>query len=159
MVRFSIITALVLGAGLSAQSLQVTAPDALVGIYKFVPEKSTMTGAPATAEMRLTITEKGENLVVVPVGKRADGVALSGTIVVPKAGGTTKAPAGTVAYDTAIVTRIDANTLRVQTMREGKEATIVTLSLSADRTVLRRIVKGVDPKGQPFEGVSVLKRE
>ena len=137
----------------------VDAADPFVGTYKFNAAKSRMSGAPATAEMTLIIAEEGANLVVIPSGKRVDGVAIADRLVVPKAGGTHKAPAGEAAYEVAIVTRTSPNTIHVVTMRHGKEGARIQLAPSTDGKTLSRSIKGTGPAGQQVDGVSVLERQ
>jgi hypothetical protein len=147
-------------------SVPLNAADRLVGTYKFNAAKSHMTGAPATAEMILVISEEGDNLVVIPSGRRVDGAALTGRLVVPKAGGTVKAPEGEIrrgdlgdAYDSAIVTRINRSTLQVVRMRQGIKVLTVKLALSPDGKTLSRSIEGTNANGQPVEGVSLLERQ
>lgn len=55
-----------------------SAADPFVGTYVFNPAKSTMSGAPPTAEMLLTISDEGDHLVIIPSGKTIDGAPLTG---------------------------------------------------------------------------------
>jgi ankyrin repeat protein len=139
--------------------VRASAADPFVGTYVFNPAKSTMSGAPATAELILTISEEGDHLVVVPSGKTTDGVPLTGKLTPPKAGGTVPAPQGTVAYDSTIVTRINPHTIQIVTMRQSRELARIRLELTPDGKTLTRSIRSTNAQGQPIEGVSVLERQ
>jgi len=141
-----------------SSQVPASAADPFVGSYVFNPAKSTMSGAPATAELILTISEEGDHLVVVPSGKTTDGAPLTGRLTPPKAGGTVPAPPGTVAYDSTIVTRINPHTIQILTMRQGRELARILLELTPDGKTLTRSIRSTNAQGQPVEGVSVLER-
>ena len=150
---------LLLAAILSTAPGTVLAADPLVGTYIFDPARSKMSGIPETAQMKLVITEDGDNLVIDPTGKRVDGVPLTGTLVVPKAGGTRRPSNSEVGYDTQVVTRISDRALEAVRSSEGKERIRVRLELSPDGQTLTRTVNGVTPQGGQFQGVSVLVKQ
>ena len=136
---------------------------ATIGLARAAEEdgltQAAVSGAPATAELTLTISEEGDHLVVVPSGKTTDGAPLTGRLTSPKAGGTVPAPQGTVAYDSTIVTRINVRTIQIVTMRQGRELAQIRLELAPDGKTLTRSIRGTNAHGQPIEGVSVLERQ
>jgi hypothetical protein len=136
-----------------------SAADPFVGTYVFNPAKSTMSGAPATAEMVLAISDEGDHLVIIPSGKTIDGASLTGRLIVPKAGGTVPAPPGTVAYDLAVITRPNPNAIQVVRMRQGKELVRIRLELTPDGKTLTRSIRATNPQDEPIEGISVLERQ
>jgi len=136
-----------------------SAADPFVGTYVFNAAKSTMSGAPATAEMLLTISDEGDHLVIISSGKTVDGAALTGRLSVPKAGGTVPSPQGTVDYDVAIITRPSPRAIQVVRMRQGKELMRIRLEVTPDGKTLTRSIRATNPQGEPVEGMSVLERQ
>ena len=141
-----------------ASQPRASAADPFVGTYVFNAAKSTMSGAPATAEMVLTISDEGDHLVVIPSGRTVDGAPLTGRLIVPKAGGTVLPPQGMVDYDSTVITRPNARTIQVVRMRQGKELTRILLEVSPDGRTLTRAIRATSPQGHPIEGLSVLER-
>ena len=142
-----------------ASQPHASAADPFVGTYVFNAAKSTMSGAPATAEMLLTISDEGDHLVIIPSGKTVDGAALTGRLSVPKAGGTVPSPQGTVDYDVAIITRPSPHAIQVVRMRQGKELMRIRLEVTPDGKTLTRSIRATNPQGEPVEGMSVLERQ
>ena len=146
--------------GLASAALdEPAAADPFIGTFTMNAAKSKMSGAPAVVEGTLIITEDGDSLVITPSFRTTDGPVRAARLVVPKAGGIVRAPEGQVAYDSSIVTRVNPNTIQVVTTRQGQEGVRVQLTLSPDGKTLRRSIKGTNPQGQPFEGLSVLERQ
>lgn len=137
-----------------------SAADPFVGTFKLNPTKSATSGGQLPAEMRLTISEDGRNLLIATSGKTASGSPISADVlVVPKAGGTVKAPAGERNYDSTVVSRSNANTIDVVARQQGKETARVTLALSRDGKILTRSFTSTNAQGRPLTGTSVLERE
>jgi hypothetical protein len=110
--------------------------------------------------LTLTIVEDGTNLLVTTSGKTVTGTPISADVLVlPKAGGTVKAPEGERNFDSTVVSRKDANTIDMVAMQKGKEKTRVKLALSRDGKTLTRSFTSTNAKGQPVKGTSVLERE
>ena len=115
------------------------AADRFVGTYKLNPGRSATSGGQLPAELRLTISEDGGNLLIATSGKTATGSPISADVLVlPKAGGTVKAPAGERSYDSTVISRSNANTIDVVARQKGKETARVTLALSQDGKTLTR---------------------
>jgi hypothetical protein len=137
-----------------------SAADPFVGTFKLNPAKSATSGGQLPAELRLTISEDGRNLMIATSGKTASGSPISADVlVVPKAGGTVKAPAGERSYDSTVVSRSNANTIDVVARQQGKETARVTLALSRDGKTLTRSFTSTNAQGRPLTGTSVLERE
>jgi hypothetical protein len=131
--------------------------DPFVGTYKLNLAKSATTGGQLPAELRLTIAEDGGNLTIATSGKTATGTPISADVlVVPKAGGTVKAPAGESNY---VVSRSNATTIDVVARQNGKETGRVKLALSRDGKILTRSFTSTNAQGRPLTGTSVLERE
>jgi hypothetical protein len=137
-----------------------SAADPFVGTYKLNSAKSATSGGQLPAELRLTISEDGGNLLIATSGKTAAGSPISADVlVVPKAGGTVKAPAGERNYDATVVSRSNANTIDVVARQNGKETARVKLALSRDGKTLTRSFTSTNAQGRPLTGTSVLERE
>ena len=138
----------------------VVAADPFVGTYKLNVDKSASSGVEVPPDMRLTISEEKDNLLIETSGKTATGAAISADVLVlPKSGGTMKAPEGTRAYDSTVVKRTNANTIDVVAMQAGKERTRVKFALSRDGKTLTRSFTSTNAQGRPVTGTSVLERE
>jgi hypothetical protein len=136
------------------------AADPFVGKYKLNPAKSATSGGQVPAELTLTISEEGANLLIATSGKTADGSPISADVLtLPKAGGTMKAPEGERNYDSTVVTRSNANTIDMSALQKGKERTHVKLALSRDGKTLTRSFTSINAQGRPVNGTSVLERE
>ena len=136
------------------------AADPFVGKYKLNPAKSATSGGQVPAELMLTISEEGANLLIATSGKTADGSPISADVLtLPKAGGTMKAPEGERNYDSTVVTRSNANTIDMSALQKGKERTHVKLALSGDGKTLTRSFTSINAQGRPVNGTSVLERE
>lgn len=153
--------ALVLAAvALVAIPYSAVAADPFVGTYKLNAAKSASSGSQVPPELTLTISEEKDNLLVETSGKTATGAAISADVLVlPKSGGTVKAPEGTRAYDSTVVKRTNANTIDVVAMQAGKERTRVKFALSRDGKTLTRSFTSTDAQGRPVSGTSVHERE
>ena len=152
--------ALILAAALVAVPYSASAADPFVGTYKLNPEKSKTTGGQTPPDLTLTISEDGSNLRIATSGKTAAGAPITADVLVlPKAGGTIKAPAGEAGYDSTVVSRKDANTIEMLASLKGKERTRVKLSLSRDGKTLTRSFTSTNAQGRPITGASVLERE
>ena len=137
-----------------------SAADPFVGTYKLNTAKSATSGGQLPAELRLTISEDGANLMIATSGKTATGSPISADVLVlPKAGGTVKAPAGERNYDATVVSRSNANTIDVVARQNGKETARVKLALSRDGKTLTRSFTSTNAQGRPLTGTSVLERE
>jgi hypothetical protein len=137
----------------------VGAADPFVGTYRLNAEKSATSGGQLPAELTLTISEEGANLLVATSGKTASGASISADILVlPKAGGTVKAPEGERNFDSTNVMRTNANTIDMVAMQKGKERTRVTLALSRDGKTLTRSFTTTNAQGRLVKGTSVLER-
>ena len=152
--------ALALALALMTVPQVASAADPFVGTYKLNSEKSATSGGQLPAELRLTISEDGGNLLIATSGKTATGSPISADVlVVPKAGGTVKAPAGERSYDATVVSRSNANTIDVVARQNGKETARVTLALSRDGKTLTRSFTSTNAQGRPLTGTSILERE
>ena len=137
-----------------------TAADPFVGTYKLNPTKSASSGGQVPPELTLTISEDGGNLLIETSGKTAAGAPISADVLVlPKTGGTVKAPEGERNYDSTKVSRRDPNTIDVSASLNGKERTHVKLALSRDGKTLTRSFTSTNAQGRKVTGTSVLERE
>ena len=138
----------------------VSAADPFVGTFKLNVARSATSGGQLPAEMRLTISEDGRNLLIATSGKTAAGSPITADVlVVPKAGGKVKAPAGERNYDSTVVSRSNPNTIDVVAQQKGKETARVTLALSRDGKTLTRSFTSTNAQGRPLTATSVLERE
>ena len=152
--------ALALALMLIAFSSPAIAADPFVGTYKLNAAKSATSGGQTPPDMTLTISEDGGNLLIATSGKTADGSPISADVlVVPKTGGTVKAPQGQVNYDSTVFSRRDPNTIDMVAMQKGKERTRVKLALSRDGKTLTRSFTSTNAQGRPVSGTSVMERE
>jgi len=152
--------ALALALALTTIPHLASAADPFVGTYKLNPAKSATSGGQLPAELRLTISEDGANLLIATSGKTATGSPISADVlVVPKAGGTVKAPAGERSYDATTVSRSNPNTIDVVARQNGKETARMKLALSPDGKTLTRSFASTNAQGRPLTGSSVLERE
>lgn len=152
--------ALALALALVAVPISASAADPFVGRYKLNPAKSAMTGGQMPPDLTLMISEEGANLLIATSGKTATGSPIEADVLVlPKAGGTIKAPQGEKNYDSTVVSRRDANTIDMLALQKGKERTRVKLSLSRDGKTLTRSFTSTNAQGRPVSGTSVLERE
>ena len=136
------------------------AADPFVGKFKLNAAKSASSGGQVPPELTLSIAEEGSNLLVTTSGKTADGSPISADVlVIPKTGGTVKAPEGEKNYDSTVFSRKDPNTIDMVAMQKGKERTRVKLALSRDGKTLTRSFTSTNAKGRPISGTSVLERE
>ncbi len=154
------IKALAVAVALLAVPLRVTAADPFVGTYRLNAAKSAASGGQVPPDLTLTISEEQGNLLIATSGKTAKGEAISANVLVlPKAGGTMKAPVGEKNYDSTVVTRKDPNTIDMTAMLNGKQRTKVKLALSKDGRTLTRSFTSTNAQGKPVSGTSVLERE
>ena len=152
--------ALALALALMTVPHLASAADPFVGSYKLNPEKSATSGGQLPAELRLTISEDGGNLLIATSGKTTTGAPISADVlVVPKAGGTVQAPTGERNYDATVVSRSNANTIDVVARQKGKDTARVKLVLSRDGKTLTRSFTSTNAQGRPLTGTSVLERE
>ena len=152
--------AMALALVLAAVPYTVSAADPFVGTYRLNATKSATTGGQMPAELTLTISEEGTNLLVATSGKTAAGAAISADVLtLPKAGGTVKAPSSERNFDSTVVKRTNANTIDVVAMQKGKERTRVKFALSRDGKTLTRSFTSTNAQGRPVQGSTVLERE
>ena len=138
----------------------VSAADPFIGKYKLNPAKSATSGGQLPPELTLTISEDGGNLLIATSGKTATGSPIEASVLIlPKAGGTIKAPDGERNYDSTVVSRKDPNTIDMVALQKGKERTRVKLALSGDGKTLTRSFTSTNAQGRPVTGTSVLERE
>jgi hypothetical protein len=154
MKRFALAVALI------AFPCSAIAADPFVGTYRLNAAKSAASGGQVPPDLTLTISEDQGNLLIATSGKTANGAPISADVLVlPKAGGTIKAPAGERNYDSTVVSRKDPNTIDVVAMQAGKARTRVTLALSRDGKTLTRSFTSTNAQGRAVNGTSVLERE
>ena len=152
--------ALALALALIAIPYTASAADPFVGTFKMNSAKSAAAGGQMPAELILTIVEEGTNLLITTSGKTVTGGTISADVLVlPKAGGTVKAPAGQRNYDSTVFSRKDANTIDMVATQKGKEKTRVKLALSRDGKTLTRSFTSTNTQGKPVQGFSVLERQ
>ena len=154
----ALVLALALVAAPQAQAVRTA--DPFVGTYRLNAAKSATSGGQMPAEMTLTISEEGTNLLVATAGKTAAGADITADVLtLPKAGGTVKAPASERNFDSTVVKRTNANTIDVVAMQKGKERTRVKFALSRDGKTLTRSFTSTNAQGRPVQGSTVLERE
>jgi hypothetical protein len=152
--------ALALALALIGVPHPASAADPFVGTYKLNVAKSATSGGQLPPDLTLTISEEGTNLLIATSGKSADGSPISADVlVVPKSGGTIKAPAGERNYDSTVVSRTNPNTIDLVALQKGKERTRVKFALSRDGRTLTRSFTSTNAQGRPMKGTSVLERE
>ena len=151
---------LTLALALIAIPYSASAADPFVGNYKLNPAKSASSGGQVPPELTLMISEEGSNLLIATSGMTATGSPITADVLIlPKAGGTIKAPAGEKNYESTVVSRKDPNTIDMSAMQKGKERTRVKLSLSRDGKTLTRSFTSTNAQGRPVTGTSVLERQ
>jgi hypothetical protein len=137
-----------------------SAADPFVGTFKLNPEKSSTSGGQVLPDLTLTISEDQGNLLIETSGTGANGSPITADVLVlPKAGGTIKAPDGEKNYDSTVVSRKDPNTIDMSARQQGKERTRVKLALSRDGKTLTRSFTSTNAQGKPVTGTSVLERK
>ena len=152
--------ALALALTLIAVPSIASAADPFVGTYRLNPAKSSTSGGQMPPDLTLTISEDKGNLLIETSGTGANGSPITADVLVlPKAGGTIKAPDGQKNYDSTVVSRKDANTIDMSAKQNGKERTRVKLALSRDGKTLTRSFTSTNAQGKPVTGTSVLERE
>ena len=151
---------LILAVALVAVPYAASAADPFVGTYKLNPAKSATTGGQTPPDLTLTISEDGNNLRIATSGKTATGTPITADVLVlPKAGGTIKPPAGEADYDSTLVSRKDPNTIDMLASLKGKERTRVKLSLSRDGKTLTRSFTSTNAQGRPVSGTTMFDRQ
>jgi hypothetical protein len=152
--------ALALALALIAVPTVALAADPFVGTFKLNAAKSATSGGQMPPDLTLTISEDDTNLMIATSGKTATGTPIEADVLVlPKKGGTIKAPQGQQNYDSTTVTRRDPNTIEMLASLKGKERTRVKLALSRDGRTLTRSFTSTNAQGRPVNGTSVLERE
>jgi hypothetical protein len=137
-----------------------SAADPFVGTFRLNPEKSSTSGGQVLPDLTLTISEDQGNLLIETSGTGANGSPITADVLVlPKAGGTIKAPDGEKNYDSTVVSRKDPNTIDMSARQQGKERTRVKLALSRDGKTLTRSFTSTNAQGKPVTGTSVLERK
>lgn len=152
--------ALALALTLIAVPSAASAADPFVGTFKLNPDKSSTSGGQLPPDLTLTISEDKGNLLIETSGTTANGSPITADVLVlPKDGGTIKAPDGEKNYDSTVVSRKDANTIDMSALQKGKERTRVKLALSRDGKTLTRSFTSTNAQGKPVTGTSVLERK
>jgi hypothetical protein len=150
--------ALALALTLIAVPSAASAADPFVGTFTLNPAKSSTSGGQMPPDLTLTISEDKANLLIETSGTTNGSPITADVLVLPKAGGTIKAPDGQKNYDSTVVSRKDANTINMSALLQGKERTRVTLALSRDGKTLTRSFTSTNAQGKPVTGTSVLER-
>ena len=152
--------ALAVALALMTVPLTASAADPFVGEYKLNAAKSATSGGQLPPQLTLTISEDESNLLIATSGKTANGSPISADVlIVPKAGGTVKAPAGERNYDSTVISRKDPNTIEILASQKGKQRTHVKLALSRDGKTLTRSFTSTNAEGRPVSGTTVLDRQ
>jgi hypothetical protein len=140
------------GSTASAQS-----PDSMVGTWKLNVAKSKTPYKSGTS----VIEAVGDAVKVTADLVGTDGTAYHWTWTA-KYDGKDAPITGTTPYGpgaTALLTRVDANTVKVVGKRNGEVILTQTIVTSADGKTRTVTTKGKDAKGQPIDSASVYDRQ
>jgi len=130
------------------------------GTWKLDTAKSKYESGPAPKEMTITVQE-GKGITDVTVtGTDGNGKPVATHMTHPTNGGpVTFLQGGPTDGTTESVKQIDANTRHLTTMQGGKAVTTERITLSADGTTMRIVVKGTPPNGKPFTDLEVFEKQ
>jgi hypothetical protein len=136
--------------------------DLRVGTWKLNATKSKMPNSPQQAlkEETLEIREVGDHFEVSSTGIRMDGLSFSSKYTIPLQRGIAMYQQGAPAEGVSdIFTVVDANTMYVTRLQNGKQVTIIRSIVSKDRKTIQNVTSGMDAQGKPFERVTVFEKQ
>ena len=130
------------------------------GTWKLDTAKSTYESGPAPKETTITVQE-GKGITDVTVtGTDGSGKPLATHMTHPTNGGPVKFLEGAPTDgSTESVKQINANTRHLMVMQGAKEVSTERITLGADGTTMRIVVKGMLPSGKPFTDVEVFEKQ
>jgi len=130
------------------------------GTWKLDNAKSKFESGPAPKETTITVQE-GKGITDVTVtGTDGSGKPVATHMTHPTNGGPVKfLEGGPTDGSTESVKQISANTRHLMVMQGAKEVATERITLSADGTTMRIVVKGLLPSGKPFTDAEVFNKQ
>ncbi len=137
------------------------AEDPRVGTWKlnFAKSKMPSSAQQALKEETLVAREVGDYYEVTSTGKDMDGATFSSKYTFPIQGGTAKYQNALPEGISDIFTIIDANTMYLTRLRNGKQVFVLRSVISKDGKTMQNTTIGIDAEGKPFERVTVFDRQ
>jgi len=130
------------------------------GTWKLDTAKSKFESGPAPKEETMVVLEGKDTTDVSVTGTDGSGKPLAAHLTHPANGGPLKFVEGGPADGTTeSVTKVNPNTLHLTTMRGGKQVATERITVSADGTTMRSVVKGMLPDGKPFTDLEVFEKQ
>jgi hypothetical protein len=137
----------VVAAGLTLPTFGQS-PNALIGTWKFNPEKSSA-NYPLARSVTLTFSGEGQNLKNTAEGIDAQGNPFK-IVFMHIYDGKPHPSTGNPNYDATTYTRVDANTVNVVRSKEGKMTEIGYITVSPDGKTYTGVAQGVTQNGQQW---------
>jgi len=139
----------------------VYADSPFTGTWKLNVAKSKLASDPnAPKAETATVTENKDTRDVTAQGTDMNGKAFTEHFTHPLSGGTVKyLEGGPTDGTTESVKMVDANTMHVTFMKDGKEVGTERITVSADGKTMRIVEKGTSPDGKPYSGEFVFEKQ
>ncbi len=132
-------------------------PNALIGTWKFNPEKSSGT-FPLARSMMLTFTGEGQNLRNTAEGVDAQGNTVKITFL-HIYDGKPHPTTGNPNYDSTAYTRVDSNNVNIVRFKEGRIAEIAYITVSQDGKTYTAPAQGITANGQQYHSILVYDKQ
>ncbi len=146
------------GISLLLSAGMLFAANPFTGKWKMNHQKSSQTKGTLQKDETMTISDQGDQMVVVVTGTGDDGAPIAIHYVVPVGGGTGQMQqAGS--YNGVSSQRVNDNTRDTTYTKDGKELVTEHTVVSADGKTMTVTVKGIDSNGNPVEQVLVFEKE
>lgn|ERR1700676_278678 len=134
------------------------AANPFTGKWKMNHQKSSQTKGATPKDENMTISDQGDQLVVVITGTGDDGTPIAIHYIVPVSGGTGQMQqAGS--YNGVSAERVSDNARDTTYTKDGKALVAEHTVVSTDGKTMTVTVKGVDSNGKPVEQVLVFDKE
>ena len=150
--KLKFVISLLLSAGI------LFAANPFTGKWKMNRQKSNQTKGATPKDENMTISDQGDQLVVVITGTDDDGTPIAIHYIVPVSGGTGQMQqAGS--YNGVSAKRVSDNARDTTYTKDGKALVTEHTVVSTDGKTMTVTVKGVDSNGKPVEQVLVFDKE
>jgi hypothetical protein len=139
----------------------VYADSPFAGTWKLNVAKSKLASDPdAPKAETATVTENKDTGDVTAQGTDMNGKAFVEHFTYPLSGGAVKyLEGGPTDGTTESVKMVDANTMHVTFVKDGKEVGTERITVSPDGKTMRIMEKGTSPDGKPYSGEFVFEKQ
>lgn len=140
----------------------VYADGPFTGTWKLNVAKSKLESNPnAPKEATITVVEGKDTTDVTVKGTDMSGKAFTEHLTHPTNGGgpVNFLQGGPTDGSTETVKRVNANTIHLTSMKDGKQVGTERITVSPDGKTLRIMAKGTSPDGKPFSSESVYEKQ